>query len=426
MSHSSDPKGDPVEVDGSRGAEPIQRRTVALLSAAQMFTSVGTAAVVTVGPMLAAELAGDSLAGTPSTAQSLGATIAAALLARFAISRGRRPALSTGITIALSGALLVILAAVTEQFWLVVVGSGLAGFGGASNLQARFAATDLAKPAHRGRDLSLVVWLGTIGVVAGPNLVGVGESVATWLGLPVLSGIFVLSAASLLVALILVFAGLRPDPLLLARERAGIAGASMHRPGLITGLRSIGRHPRALAGLIGVAAGHGLMVAVMGMTPVHMTHHGATIVIVGIVVSLHMFAMYGVSPVWGLLADRVGGVAVVVLGLVTTLASGVIAAFAGGDHVVTAVGLILLGLGWGASTVAGAVLVVNGVPAEERVGAQGASDTIMNLAGAVLGLASGWVLSAVGYEGLGISAAALAAIAAAAVILLTARSRARG
>jgi len=416
--------GDLVD-DGSRGTEPIQRRTVALLAAAQMFTSVGTAAVVTVGPMLAAELAGDSLAGAPTTAQSLGATIAAALLARFAISRGRRPALSTGIAIALLGAVLVITGAVAQQFWLVVVGSGLGGFGGASNLQARFAATDLAKPAHRGRDLSLVVWLGTVGVVAGPNLVGVGEQLADVMGLPTLAGIFVLSAASLVVALILVFAGLRPDPLTLARERAGTAGASIHRPGLVAGLRSIGRHPRALAGLIGVAAGHGLMVAVMGMTPVHMTHHGATIVIVGIVVSLHMFAMYGLSPVWGLLADRIDGVVVVVVGLATTLAAGVIAALAGGDHVVTAIALILLGLGWGASTVAGAVLVVNGVPSDERVGAQGASDTIMNLAGAVLGLASGWVLSALGYEGLGLGAASLAAIAAVLVIVFAMKARVR-
>ena len=40
----------------------------------------------------------------------------------------------------------------------------------AVNLQARFAATDVASEQTRGRDLSIVVWSTTIGAIAGPNL----------------------------------------------------------------------------------------------------------------------------------------------------------------------------------------------------------------------------------------------------------------
>lgn len=402
--------------------DPIQRRTVALLSAAQMFTSVGTAAVVTTGPMLAAALAGEAWSGSVSTAQSVGAAVASALLARFAALSGRRPPLATGIAISLLGALLVMIGAVTGVFWLVLLGCSGAGFGIAANLQARFAATDLAEPLHRGRDLSTVVWLGTVGVVAGPNLIGAGDAAATALGLPALTGLFILAAACLLVALLLVAVGLRPDPLLLARERSGAAASLGRRPGVIEGLRVIWSRPRARAGLAGVVIGHGLMVGVMGMTPVHMTSHGAVIEIVGFVISLHMFAMYGLSPIWGLLADRIGGPAVVVLGLVLLIASGVVAAVSGTNDVVIATALVLLGIGWGASTVAGAVLIVDGVEASERVAAQGASDMMMNASGAVFGLLAGFALSGFGYAGLGV-AAAVVSVVAAAFVLANARTR---
>src|SRR5690554_3527499 len=91
-------------------AARIQRRTLRLLALAQIFSGLGNGAVVSVGSLLAAQLSGDDAwAGTATTAMTLGAAFAAIPLARMAALRGRRQALTFGLMIATSGALLIIL-----------------------------------------------------------------------------------------------------------------------------------------------------------------------------------------------------------------------------------------------------------------------------------------------------------------------------
>ena len=63
-------------------------------------------------------------------------------------------------------------------------------------------------------------------------------------------------------------------------------------------------------------------------------------------------------------------------------------------------GLILLGLGWSASTVAGSALIAESAGSSGRTAIQGRADLLMSLAGAVGGAASGPVLAALGYSGL--------------------------
>lgn len=100
----------------------VQRRTLLLLSLAQVFSGVGTGAVVSTGSLLAVELSGsEAWAGSVTTTMTLGAAVASALLMRLALARGRRIALSTGLLIGAAGAVGVVLAAVSGAFWLLVV-----------------------------------------------------------------------------------------------------------------------------------------------------------------------------------------------------------------------------------------------------------------------------------------------------------------
>ena len=161
---------------------------------------------------------------------TLGAAAAALPLAGLAGRRGRRASLVTGLLAAMAGALLVIVSTVTGSFPVLLLAAALLGLGTAANLQARFAAVDLADPEHRGRSLAIVVWAVTIGAVAGPNLIRPGALVGEALGLPALAGPFVFSAAGLALAALLLLIGLRPDPLLLAaRLRAGGQPTSRQR-----------------------------------------------------------------------------------------------------------------------------------------------------------------------------------------------------
>jgi len=145
----------------------LQRRVLTVLSLAQIFSGIGSGAVISVGALLAVELSGsESWGGSVTTIMTLGSAVAAMPLARYAARKGRRIALCTGIVIAFLGVLTLITAAVTQQFPVLLVGGALIGVGSAVNLQARFAATDLALPERRARDLSLVVWTTTVGSVA--------------------------------------------------------------------------------------------------------------------------------------------------------------------------------------------------------------------------------------------------------------------
>jgi MFS family permease len=159
------------------GGDPLQRRVVRILAAAQILGGIGMGATLSLGALLASEISGSTAwSGMAATMSTLGAAVLAVPLARLAQARGRGISLSSGALIAGTGAVLAIVAAGLSSFPLLLLALMLLGAGSATNLQARFAATDLASTGTRGRDLSLVVWFTTIGAVLGPNLFEPGEA----------------------------------------------------------------------------------------------------------------------------------------------------------------------------------------------------------------------------------------------------------
>jgi len=405
-----------TEPDSERSR--VHRRTVAALVAGQILGGLGFGATVSMGSLLFAELSGTpALSGMASTMSTLGAAAAAIPLARIAHRSGRRLSLSTGATLAAIGAALTVVAAGLPSLPLLFVGIALIGMGNAANLQARFAATDLALPAHRGRDLSVVVWSTTIGAVVGPNLLESGERLGVAIGLPHLSGPFVLTLATQLIAVVVYLVFLRPDPLVLATrlQLAAVAKGAVAAVEL----------PRRfyVFAVIAVSASHATMVAIMAMTPVHLTEHGASLTLVGITISLHVAGMFALSPVFGIVADRLGRVQTVLIGQVL-LALGLVATALGADdHFWVTVGLALVGLGWSAATIAGSALVTESTPLAVRTRNQGRNDLVMSLAGAGGGALAGPVLALSGYAGLSLAGGVLVAIVVVASILLRSRTR---
>lgn len=452
------------------GVRQVQRRTVVLLSAAQVFGGIGTGATVSIGSILAVELSGSSAwAGAVATVMTLGAALAALPLAALADRRGRRMGQVAGLSAALLGTLLMVLSVVWGAFVLLVLGAAGIGVGTAASLQARFAAVDLADAEHRGRALSAVVWAVTVGAVAGPNLIQPGTVVGEALGLPPVAGPFVISGAGLLVATVLLFAGLRPDPLLLARSLASVAPPAQPdstRPGslhteagspapstqapaaqaaaasaggsLARGMRAIRSSRMALLAVSAVVGAHAVMVGVMSMTPLHLQHlvegpaashaghtaSGDVLVIIGFTISLHIAGMFALSPVMGWLTDKAGRTETIMIGFGLLITAVAVAGFGQDSTVAVAVGLVLLGMGWSASTISGSTLLAESVGQDSRVVVQGVSDMLMGVAGAVGGATSGLVLSQAGYLGLNMAGALVgAAVLAAAAVTVVARRR---
>ncbi|MDQ1136959.1 MFS family permease [Microbacterium sp. SORGH_AS 1204] len=375
-----------------------QRRTVRVLAAGQVLTGVAFGATLSLGALLASDLSGqEALSGFATAAVTLGAALTAIPLARLAARRGRRFALTTGNLAALLGIAVVIAAAALRVFPLLLVGIALIGAGNAGTLQSRFAATDLASTARRGRDLATVVWATTVGGVVGPLLLAPGELVGASIGMPRLTGAYLFSFAAQACAFGLYLLVLRPDPLLLAqrleREKPVSSGAAPEadRPRL------------ARFAMLAVSASHVTMAAVMAMTPVHLSHivaPDAVTLAVGTTIALHVFGMYGLSPVFGILADRVGRVPVILFGQLLLASALVTAAVFADAQAGVLVALVLLGLGWSAATVAGSALLTEATPVASRPRRQGRSDTIMTASAAVGSVLAGLILGVAGYEGL--------------------------
>jgi MFS family permease len=423
----------------------VQTRTVWALVAGQILGGLGIGATLSIGAILAAHVSGnDAVSGTAATFSTLGAAAAAIPLARLAARLGRRLALTTGTLTAALGSVTIVIATGAGAFPLLLLGFAFLGVGSAVNLQSRFAATDLADPLHRGRQLSLVVWSTTIGSVVGPNLSGPGETIAQVLGMPHLTGSFAIAITAQLLAVVVYLVALRPDPYLLSRTLMPAASAAPTGDASVHGSAGAGSdeddagardtaaasstvhtdiHTRRLIifAIAAIAASHLVMVAVMSMTPLHMTHHGSTIGAIGFTISLHIAGMYALSPVFGWLSDKIGRFATVLIGQGLLAVGLAVVALGELDASLVTVGLAFIGLGWSATTVAGSALVSDLASGDARPRIQGRSDLTMNLAGAVGGASAGPVLALVGYAGLA-AVAAPVVLAVAIATLVTMRT----
>ena len=385
------------------GLDFLQKKTIRILTAGQVLSGFGLGSTLSIGSLLAAHLSGSpAWAGSAATFSTLGAATWAIPLARLAYQRGRRVALASGAAIAISGATLVITSAAVQIFPLLLVALFLLGAGSAVGLQARFAATDLPSNRSTGRDLSVVVWATTFGAVIGPNLFGPGEIVGHALGLPSMTGPFVFTIVAQIAATSVFWFGLRPDPLLVAKQLN--AAKSKGKTSFATAIATLKRYPLAAFAISAIALSHMVMVSVMSMTPIHMKSMGFDLVVVGFTISLHIAGMYAFSPVFGWLSDKLGRVQTVIFGQLIYVVALAIAGFGQDDRSLVTIGLFLLGLGWSASTVGGAALLTATLPVEEKTNVQGLSDSLMNLSGAFGGAVAGSILTAFMFLGVNLAA----------------------
>ncbi len=398
----------------------VQRRTLGVLVASQAFGGLGNTVGLAVAAVLAKQVSGsDALAGLMTTFQVLGTAVASYALARLMGRRGRRVGLVAGYVVGALGSALCVVGGAVGSLLVLLAGALLLGSTSAANFQSRYAAADLAPPDRRAGALSIVLWATTFGAVAGPNLVGPSGRVAGVLGLPVLTGPFLMSFVVVLVAGGVLAVLLRPDPLLLAQsladaeaaesvETARAAGVS-EEPVDRSSLRELLRtHPAISAGVVAMAAAHAVMVSVMAMTPLHMDHGGAALEVIGLVISIHVLGMFFFSPLLGLLADRIGRPALLVVGAVLLWVSlGVSGSSPAGASPQIGIGLFLLGLGWSCCTVAASALLTEATPIEHRTSVQGTADLVMNVAAATAGLLGGVVVAVVGFGALTACAAVL-------------------
>ena len=396
-----------------------QQKTVRVLALGQALGGFGLGATLSVGALLAVELSGTpAWSGAAATLATLGAAFWAIPLANLAYQRGRRVALASGAGIAILGAAAMILAATIRSFPVELVALFLLGAASAVQLQARFAATDIPTGLPKGKDLSLVVWATTVGAVIGPNLIAPGEAFGRYLGMAELAGPFVFTIIAQLSSTLVFWFFLKPDPLLIVRELAGLP-PKRKNPKVSEALAIVRAIPLAGYAVSTIALSHLVMVAVMAMTPAHLHDAGHDLAAVGFTISLHIAGMYAFAPVFGVLTDRIGARPTIMLGQALLIAALATAGLGQFSFAAVVVGLFLLGLGWSAATVAASTLLTEVLPVAEKTKVQGFSDTLMNLSGAFGGAIAGTIMTLYTFGGLN----AVALLPVVAIVVATGLSR---
>ena len=389
----------------------LYRRVLIVVSLSQIFGGAGLAAGITVGALLAQQMLGtDAYAGVPSALFTLGSAGAAFIVGKLSQRYGRRIGLSTGFIVGGLGAIGVVLATLMNSIVLLFASLLIYGAGTATNLQARYAGTDLANNKQRATAISTTMLMTTFGAVLGPNLVDWMGKVALSIGIPALAGPFLLSALAFIMAGLVLFTMLRPDPLEIAK--AIEAHKQKMNKENQTPSMPISSNKRGLAvGATVMVLTQIVMVAIMTMTPVHMKHHGHGLAEVGIVIGFHVGAMYLPSLVTGILVDKIGRTAMSIASGITLLLAGVVAAFAPSDSMVLLiVALSLLGLGWNFGLISGTAQIVDATEPSTRAKTQGKMDVFVALAGASGGALSGMVVANSSYAVLSLAGGLLSLV----------------
>ncbi|PDY21301.1 MULTISPECIES: MFS transporter [Bacillus cereus group] len=389
--------------------QKLYKRTLIIVSISQMFGGAGLAAGITVGALLAQQMLGtDAFAGLPTAMFTLGSAVAAFIVGKLSQRYGRRIGLATGFIVGGFGAIGVVMAALMNSIILLLISLLIYGAGTATNLQARYAGTDLADKKQRATAVSITMVMTTFGAVAGPNLVGVMGSFAHSIGVPKLAGPFILSAAAFILAGLVLFVMLRPDPLIIANIIERYKQEHTYKGQPI--IEEVKENKRGITvGAIVMILTQIVMVAIMTMTPVHMGHHGHGLSAVGLVIGFHVGAMYLPSLVTGMLIDKIGRTTMSIAGGVILLAAGVIAAIAPSDSLLLLiVALSLLGLGWNLGLISGTAQIVDSTTPSTRAKTQGKIDVFIALAGASGGAMSGMVVANSSYAALSLAGGVLA------------------
>ena len=368
--------------------------------AGQVVASAALASAVTVGAYVVQGILGQDTpwGGIATATVTTGSAFMSQLLARIMSKSGRRVGLQTGYSLAIVGGLIAGLGVQRSSLTIFLLGLFLYGNGQASNLLARYAATDLALPQERAQAMSKILFASTFGAVLGPVLVVPAQWAGQeWFGWQKYTGPWVFAAIFFIGALVNIYVRLRPDPLELSGGLRSQAAVGVTTPRLTEALRIICSSRSGRVALMAMVVSQVTMVAVMTMTPVHLKAHGHES-ISSYVISLHIAGMYAFSPLVGRFSDARGRLPTILVGGILLVCATILAAIAGEAAVVLFPALWLLGIGWSFALIGGSSLLVDSVPTESRVTVQGSADVMMSLCGGIAGFSSGFIRKAIGFH----------------------------
>lgn len=381
-----------------------------VLLAVQGLSSAAVITLATIAAIVGQDLSGNTnLAGIPGSVTQLGAAFSALLWSLMSDRLGRRNGLALGITVGATGAALAGYAVMQSSFGLLLGGLAVMASARASSNLGRFVAAEVNPPHMRGRAVAFVVLGGTIGSVVGPLIVDRSSTAARRLGLEALSGPYFAAAILFLLAAIVMYVFLRPEPKQIALDLVEQYPSEKINKETARPITVLFRQRGVITAMTAMILGYAVMVMLMGMTSLHMRNHAHSLTAISLVFSVHTLGMFAFSVVTGYLIDKWGRRPVIISGALMLIGSCFIAPVSTSFWPL-ALALFLLGLGWNFCYVGGSTLLSDQLSPAEKAATQGTNDLLIGLTSAAVSALSGVLLGQIGYEGLSMVGAVLSGL----------------
>ena len=320
------------------------------------------------------------LATLPVMAYVVGSALATTLVAKVQQQLGRKRSFQIALLVALFSSLLCAFATLEKQFWLLNLGTIIAGFYNANAQLYRFAAAELADKTAKEKAISWVLAGGILGAILGPNM---ANWTREWLTAPFAGAYFTLAVVALI--------GLWVITQIHFPEKHANANQEPGRP-----LAEIMRQPLFIVCTMTAALAYGVMNLLMAATPLAMEACQFSFDKAAWVIEWHVIGMFAPGFFTGTLIKRIGVMWVLRIGVLLNIIC-VAIALSGVTFVHFLSALFLLGVGWNFLFTSSTSLALESYRPSERDKAQGAINFFVFLATALSALSSGVLITTQGW-----------------------------
>lgn len=377
----------------------VANRLAGIIFLSQSIFSAGMIIVFTMISITAFQISGqESLSGLPSSVVIFTPALSAIAVSMFVKRSGWRTGLTLGYFTGGIGAVLGIFAVIQQSFPLLLFASILFGFTRTVADLSRFAVGQMFEEHKRATMIGRVVSASTIGALLGPFLLPLSFNLSKILQIPPDTNPWVLAFLMYILAGIITFLFLRPDPNELALSPQNLEIKVSDNKSIL----GIFKIPIVQLAVSAMVISQLVMVVLMVMTPLHIhkLHYGNEVI--SYVIAAHVLGMFGFAFLTGYLIDKFGHIPMLFTGTIVLAASTLIAPLTNSGPIL-AFALFLLGLGWNFGYVAGSSLLSSSLSQEVRSRIQGINDSLISVIAGIASLASGPLFATGGYLALSIA-----------------------
>ncbi len=387
---------------------PLLNKNLVLLIICQGLFLTNNVTFIAINGLVGLSLAPASwMATLPVMGYVVGAAFSTSIVAKSQNYFGRKISFQLGLLVAMLSALLCAYAALSQNFWLLVAGTFIAGYYSANGQLYRFAAAELTETSQRDKAVSWVLAGGILGAVIGPNL-------ASWtrdlFDTAFLGAYLTLSIAACIGIFVMQFIHFPEE---FKTQHALSDGRA---------LKSILQQPVFMVAIIGAALGYGVMNLLMAATPLAMQMCGLPFSDTALVLEWHVIGMFAPGFFTGSLIQRFGAIKIMGVGVALNLIC-ILIALSGADLHQFFIALFLLGVGWNFLFTGSTSLAMTAYKPNERDKAQAAINFFVFGTMAFTSFGSGALITSQGWNILNLGSLFPVFVTAAALLWLASQNR---